>query len=155
MPTGNTQLAQEPYVRDRQDRFLDSYSILGSIRSATEVAGLGRRIVHGWISEDKYGFKERFEESKHNFRESLQDLAVERVKEQGAKDNPVLLITLLNAHWGEKYRPQTSNAQEEAKDVLLEMKKSFQRSLKPTETIIDVTESVEEKVEKILENKKK
>ena len=158
MPKGdykNTILAQEPHLKERQDRFLDSYSVLGSIRSATEVAGIGRRIVHRWKAEDTYGFKERFEESKHNFREMLQDLAVERVREQGAKDNPVLLITLLNAHWGEKYRPQTSNAQEEAKDILIEMKKSFQRSLKPTETIIDVTQSVEEKAEAVLENKKK
>ena len=67
----------------------------------------------------------------------------------------MLLITLLNAHWGEKYRPQPSNAQEEAKDILIEMKKSFQRSLTPTETIIDVTQSVEEKAEAVLENKKK
>ena len=153
MPTGNTQLAQEPYVRDRQDRFLDSYSILGSIRSATEVAGLGRRIVHGWISEDKYGFKERFEEAKHNFREMLQDLAVERVKEQGAKDNPVLLITLLNAHWGEKYRPQVAGTDEAARDLMMEMRKSF-KSINQPNDIIDVEITAEEEVQNLLENKK-
>ena len=140
-------------VKARQDFFMTLYAELGSIRAAVKEMGLNRRTVNRWIKGDVQGFKERFEEAKHNFREMLQDLAVNRVKEQGSKDNPILLITLLNAHWGEKYRPQTVAVDATAKEVLSELRDRF-KVIKKVEETEETTEiSPQEQVENILKGK--
>ena len=137
-------------VKARQDFFMTLYSELGSIRAAAREMGINRKTVNRWIKGDVQGFKERFEESKHNFREMLQDLAVNRVKEQGPKDNPVLLIALLNAHWGEKYRPQAANVDDTAKEVLSEMRDRF-KTIKKVESSEEESDvSPQEQVEDIL-----
>ncbi len=140
-------------VKARQDFFLTLYAELGSIRAAAKEMGLNRRTVNRWVKGNVQGFKERFEESKHNFREMLQDLAVNRVKEQGAKDNPILLITLLNAHWGEKYRPQATNVDDTAKEVLSELRDRFKviKKVEETEETSDI--SPQQQVEDILKGK--
>ena len=140
-------------VKARQDFFMTLYAELGSIRAAVKEMGLNRRTVNRWIKGDVQGFKERFEEAKHNFREMLQDLAVNRVKERGSKDNPILLITLLNAHWGEKYRPQTVAVDDTAKEVLSELRDRF-KVIKKVEETEETTEiSPQEQVENILKGK--
>ena len=106
------------------------------------------------MKDDIQGFKERFEEAKHNFREMLQDLAVNRVKDQGPKDNPILLITLLNAHWADKYRPQTVVVDDTAKEVLGEMRDRF-KAIKKVDSSEEVSEiSPQQQVEDILKGKK-
>ncbi len=140
-------------VKARQDFFMTLYAELGSIRAAVKEMGLNRRTVNRWMKDDVQGFKERFEEAKHNFREMLQDLAVNRVKEQGAKDNPILLITLLNAHWADKYRPQTVAVDDTAKEVLGEMRDRF-KAMKKVDSSEETTEvSPQEQVENILKGK--
>ena len=114
---------------------------------------MGRRQIYTWLSDDLYGFREKFELAKHEFREMLQDLAVNRVIEQKVSDNPTLLIALLNAHWPEKYRPQISDIDETAKATMDEMRKSF-KSINNKDNVIDVEVRPEEEVEKLLENKK-
>jgi len=140
-------------VKARQDFFMTLYAELGSIRAAVKEMGLNRRTVNRWMKDDVQGFKERFEEAKYNFREMLQDLAVNRVKEQGAKDNPILLITLLNAHWADKYRPQTVAVDDTAKEVLSELRNKF-KSIKKVEETEETTEiSPQQQVEDILKGK--
>lgn len=140
-------------VKARQDFFMTLYAELGSIRAAVKEMGLNRRTVNRWMKDDVQGFKERFEEAKYNFREMLQDLAVNRVKEQGAKDNPILLITLLNAHWADKYRPQTVAVDDTAKEVLSELRNKF-KSIKKVEETEETTEiSPQQQVENILKGK--
>tara|TARA_Y100000401_G_scaffold115888_1_gene120443 strand:- start:1328 stop:1804 length:477 start_codon:yes stop_codon:yes gene_type:complete len=141
-------------IKARQDAFLALYAEVGSIRAASKELGVNRRTPMRWIENNVQGFKERFEDAKHNFREMLQDLAVSRVKDQGPKDNPVLLITLLNAHWADKYRPQTTVVDDTAKEVLSEMRKRFKDS-KNTESEDTSTElTAHEQVENILKGKK-
>ena len=140
-------------VKARQDFFMTLYAELGSIRAAFKEMGLNRRTVNRWMKDDVQVLKKRFEEAKHNFREMLQDLAVNRVKEQGAKDNPILLITLLNAHWADKYRPQTVAVDDTAKEVLSELRNKF-KSIKKVEETEETTEiSPQEQVENILKGK--
>ena len=140
-------------VKARQDFFMTLYAELGSIRAAVKEMGLNRRTVNRWMKDDVQGFKERFEEAKHNFREMLQDLAVNRVKDQGPKDNPILLITLLNAHWADKYRPQTVAVDDTAKEVLGEMRDRF-KAMKKVDNSEEVSGvSPEQQVEDILKGK--
>ena len=140
-------------VKARQDLFLSLYSEMGSIRAAAKEMDVSRRAPTRWIKENVQGFKERFEEAKYNFREMLQDLAVNRVKEQSSRDNPVLLIALLNAHWAEKYRPQTIAVDDTAKEVLSEMRDRF-KAMKKVDDSGEVSEvSPEQQVEDILKGK--
>ena len=140
-------------VKARQDLFLSLYSELGSIRAAAKEMNISRRTPTRWIKDDIQGFKERFEEAKFNFREMLQDIAVNRVKEQGSKDNPVLLIALLNAHWAEKYRPQTTSVDDTAKEVLSDLRDRFKviKKVEETEETSDI--SPQQQVEDILKGK--
>ena len=137
----------------RQDIFLSHYSELGSIRAASEASGMSRSTPHQWVKDDKHGFAKRFEDAKHDFREMLQDLAVNRVKDQGPKDNPVLLITLLNAHWAEKYRPKESGVDETAKDTLKVLRETF-KVVRRTEEKEESPRTPEQQVEDILRGKK-
>ena len=140
-------------VKARQDLFLSLYSEMGSIRAAAKEMNISRRTPTRWIKDDIQGFKERFEEAKFNFREMLQDIAVNRVKEQGSKDNPVLLIALLNAHWAEKYRPQTTSVDDTAKEVLSDLRDRF-KVIKKVEETEDTSEvSPQQQVEDILKGK--
>tara|TARA_R100000808_G_scaffold4362_1_gene14445 strand:+ start:416 stop:904 length:489 start_codon:yes stop_codon:yes gene_type:complete len=140
-------------VKARQDLFLSLYSELGSIRAAAKEMNISRRTPTRWIKDDIQGFKERFEEAKFNFREMLQDIAVNRVKEQSSKDNPVLLIALLNAHWAEKYRPQTTSVDDTAKEVLSDLRDRFKviKKVEETEETSDI--SPQQQVEDILKGK--
>ena len=140
-------------VKARQDFFMTLYSELGSIRAAAKEMGINRKTVNRWIKGDVQGFKERFEESKYDFREMLQDLAVNRVKEQSPKDNPVLLIALLNAHWAEKYRPQVTSVDDTAKEVLGEMRDRF-KAMKKVDDSEETSEvTPQQQVEDILKGK--
>ena len=140
-------------VKARQDLFLGLYSEMGSIRAAAKEMNISRRTPTRWIKDDIQGFKERFEEAKFNFREMLQDIAVNRVKEQGSKDNPVLLIALLNAHWAEKYRPQTTSVDDTAKEVLSALRDRFKVIKKVEETEESCEVSPQQQVENILKGK--
>ena len=140
-------------VKARQDFFMTLYAELGSIRAAAKEMGINRKTVNRWIKGDVQGFKERFEESKYDFREMLQDLAVNRVKEQSPKDNPVLLIALLNAHWAEKYRPQVTSVDDTAKEVLGEMRDRF-KAMKKVDDSEETSEiTPQQQVEDILKGK--
>ena len=140
-------------VKARQDLFIGLYSEMGSIRAAAKEMNISRRTPTRWIKDDIQGFKERFEEAKFNFREMLQDIAVNRVKEQSSKDNPVLLIALLNAHWAEKYRPQTTSVDDTAKEVLSDLRDRFKVIKKVEETEETSEVSPQQQVENILKGK--
>ena len=75
-----------------------------------------------WQKTNEFGFIERLEEADLMFCEGLEQLALERVKMQDAKANPVLLITLLNANLPNKYRPTVVMNDDAAKDVLKELR---------------------------------
>ena len=72
-----------------------------------------------WKRDDVLAFMHRFDAAQDEFREMLQDLAVERVRSQDAKANPLLLLALLNAHWPEKYRPNVTVQDDDAVHTML------------------------------------
>ena len=139
-----------------QDAFLTAYAGIGSLRSVCESLGLNRKTVLSWNHSDTYGFKERYVQAKEEFREYLQDLAIRRVRDQKPNDNPVLLITLLNAHWPEKYRRDSNAASGEVKEMMGEWKKWVKENGKKSIKSKEVSEGEEarrnavDEVEKIL-----
>ena len=69
-------------TKARQDKFLAAYGEAGTIRGACTLSEITRSTVADWRQRDVQNFKVRFETSNELFRESLQDLAFERVWQQ-------------------------------------------------------------------------
>ena len=145
--------AREQQVRDNQSSFLKAYAIVGTIRGACSSAGIAnRRTVQRWVEADQYGFRERFEDTKHIFREKLEEIAFQRLEQQKPESNPVLLITMLNAHHPEKYRPQSQPVNEEARTTLLEMRREFARL--PEHTEEETAElTIDQQIDKTIKDK--
>ena len=91
------------------------------------------------------------EEADFEFCENLEQLALERVKMQDAKSNPVLLITLLNANLPMKYRPTVVMADDTAKSVLSELRELAKKSPVQEESVQEQTAL--EQVQDILNEK--
>ena len=126
----------------RQEAFLAAYAECGSIRKAAPAAGTNRDTVRLWQKGDVLQFRQRLENAQHQFREMLQDMAIQRVQDQGATANPLLLITLLNAHWPEKYLPAVAPAGDAAKDVMKEWREHTRKVRQAKEVEASPSESV-------------
>ena len=144
----------------RQSAFIAAYGEVGSLRKAAEAAMVPRGTVLGWVQGNIYGFKAKYETSREIFREHLQDIAVQRTKDQGPKDNPVLLITLLNAHWPEKYRRDGNVVTNEVKEMMGEWKRWVRETKRKTKPSSELAEEQEARqnaineVEQILSRRK-
>ena len=122
-----------------QSKFLKCYKETRSKSVSASYSGVTYRTASKWERDNKFGFAERLEEADFEFCENLEQLALERVKMQDAKSNPVLLITLLNANLPMKYRPTVVMADDTAKSVLSELRQIAKES-----PVSDSQEQVEE-----------
>ena len=111
-----------------QSKFLKCYKETRSKSVSASYSGVTYRTASKWERDNKFGFAERLEEADFEFCENLEQLALERVKMQDAKSNPVLLITLLNANLPMKYRPTVVMADDTAKSVLSELRQIAKES---------------------------
>ena len=147
-------------VLARQDAFLVAYGEAGTLRAACDAAEVGRSTIADWNRSDAHGFKAKYATAKELFREHLQDLAFGRVQQQKPNDNPVLLITLLNAHWPEKYRRDGNTVTDEVKEMMVEWKKWVRESRNTGKNKPAVNEAEEaqrsavDEVEKLLARKR-
>ena len=101
-----------------QTAYLEAYAVKGEGATALKFARVARQTAHHWIQADLYGFRERLEDAKAAFADRLETIAHNRVELQKPNDNPVLLITLLNANRPEKYRPTSQPIDDTVKAVL-------------------------------------
>jgi len=148
------------FVRARQDAFLVAYGECGTVRASCAAADVGRSTVDDWNRSDAHGFRAKYAVAKELYREHIQDIAWERVKVQKPNDNPVLLITLLNAHWPEKYRRDGNTVTDEVKEMMVEWKKWVRESRNTGKNKPAVNEAEEaqrsavDEVEKLLARKR-
>ena len=95
------------------------------------------------------------EDADFAFCEGLEQLALDRVRMQDAKSNPVLLIALLNANLPEKYRPTVVMNDDTAKSVMSELRKLAKETEKAPD--VEIGESTDipaiDQVSKILNEK--
>ena len=134
-------------VLARQKRFLQAYAAHGTIKAACDASKSSRYAVSMWRHHDAEGFKERFRQAEEEFREMIHDIGLDRIKIQKPNDNPVLLITYLNAHWPEKFRRDPYYANNSAKEVMVEWKKWVkEQGKKPTGE--DVTDKEQDTAKK-------
>jgi hypothetical protein len=123
----------------KQSKFLKCYSETRSKSVSATYAGVSQSSISNWIRDNYLEFEERYEEADLAFCEGLEQLALERVRLQDAKSNPVLLIALLNANLPNKYRPTVVMTDETSKSVLSELRKIAK------ETPVVKSKEVEEK----------
>lgn len=112
----------------RQNAFLAAYGLTGSIRKGCEASEVTRGTVRRWRVEDICGFSDRFSDTEDDFRDMLQELAIDKVKNQGPKDNPVLHLAMLNAWWAERYKRTSIVVEESGKEALREFRKFIKES---------------------------
>lgn len=115
---------QEKNTWTRQDRFLRAFAVCRTKSAAARAAGIDRNTVIYWERHDTLGFKERFAHADEVFLNSLEDLALNRVRAQKPGDNPTLLIMLLNGNLPDKYRPNSVIPSETMTETLQAMKQA-------------------------------
>ena len=124
----------------RKKLWLLAFEEHGTIKAACEVAGIARKV---------------YEDMKRSFAESLETIALERVKNPDkGKGSDVLLITLLNSNMPWKYRPQVAMNEDYAKELIFEWRKAAKEMAKeiPKEEVL--SEDVEKTLTDILEKRK-
>ena len=107
-----------------QDRFLIAFSKCRQKATAARAVGIGRSTIYWWEGKDHLGFKDRLKEADEVFLNDLENLALDRVRQQQPGHNPTLLITLLNANLPDKYRPNSVAPSETMTETLQAMKKA-------------------------------
>jgi hypothetical protein len=142
-----------------QEAFLAVYGECGTIRTACKAANVSRATVYRWIDTNAHGFKEKQSAAYEIFKDYLQDLALERIKGQGPKDNPMLLMSYLNAHLPELFKRNATGTDSVAKDIMAELKrwrkdadKDYKEARDAEE--IDAKKNAIDQVEKILSRKR-
>jgi len=101
---------------DDQQAFLGNYATAGTVLAAARAANISRQTFYNWQKRGALAFKERFQDAQGSFRESLEDIMFQRLRDP--KTHPVLLIFALKAHWPEKYRDDATPPDSSARDVL-------------------------------------
>ena len=141
-----------------QDAFIVAYGECGTVRTAAEAAGVARSTIYRWEQDNLYNFKDKKAEAFQVFKEYLQDLALERVKAQSPKDNPVLLLSMMNAFIPEFNRNSKGDVSE-AKELLSELKRwrkesSEVKAIPMDAETVDAKKNAIDEVEKILSKKR-
>jgi len=117
--------------REAQDAFLKAYSKTGTTRAAIAVAKIGRTTVYDWDKGDVQGFKARWEDARHTFREALEEDMYELLQNpQGNRGSDVLRMFALKAVWPDKYRDTVIVTDDTAKDLLAKLRGKGKRDSK-------------------------
>lgn len=107
-----------------QDAYLAAFALSGEVVKSCRAAGVHHSTYYEWLQADAQGFKARIEEATLSFRESLQSRAIARIDDpKGNRGSDVLLMSMLNAWWPEKYRQTVIDTSSVAKDVLAELRR--------------------------------
>jgi len=114
-------------IEDRQGLFLKALGEWGTIHKACRVVGITRHAYRMWVADDP-GFSGRVDSAKVDFGESLEDIALDRIKNPDkGKGSDILLIGLLNANLPHKYRPAAALDHDSAKDLIVEWRKAVKQ----------------------------
>ena len=121
----------------------------GTIRKACEVSGVPRKTYDVWNRDDPE-FSVSADLARRSFAESLEELALERVKNpEKGKGSDVLLLGLLNANMPHKFRPQLALNEDSAKELITEWRKAA-KEVKRDKPAQDEAAVLNEDVEKTL-----
>lgn len=125
-----------------QNRFLRTYAICRTKSTSARLAGVGRSTIYWWEGKDHLGFRDRLREADEAFCDMLENKARDLAMELKAGQNPLILITLLNANLPDKYRPNSVLPSETMTETLQAMKQAVREHKKladgtETETVTE------------------
>jgi len=132
-----------------QHVFLKTFEAAGTNRAAAKSVGITVHAVGIWKREDQLGFNARFNKAVETFADSLEDIAMARIKDPtGNRGSDVLLLAMLNAHKPEKYRTGIVVVDETPKAVAAKLAKMAQedketRDQEPQTTRVDNVTAIE------------
>lgn len=140
-------------AKKKQQAFLVAYEEWGTIRKACEIAGITRAGLWHWQQDPE--FARQADYARQSFAESLEGLALERVRNPDKnRGSDVLLIGLLNANMPQKYRPQFAMSEDSAKELILEWRKAAKEVNKGRVEEEKLPVTVERTLSEILERRK-
>ena len=157
MKHGNNQERKEEADK-RKSQFLEVFEEWGTIRRACDVVGIPRGTYNRWHSEDPE-FSKNVDLSRRMFAESLEEIALDRVRNPDkGRGSDVLLLGLLNANMPQKFRPQLAMNEDSAKELIVEWRKAAKEVKKDGPVEEDGAElpaDVEKTLSEILEKRGK
>ena len=114
----------------RKKKFLESFEVCGTLRGACSITQIHRMTYRRWMVEDAE-FAQEFENRRVAFAESLEELALDRVRNPDKnRGSDLLLIGLLNANMPAQYRPQVAISEDSAKELIIEWRKASREVVK-------------------------
>ena len=139
----------------RKAIFLEAFEEWGTVKKGCEAAGVTREAYSWWHRTDPE-FSKRVDLMRQSFAESLEALALDRVKNPDKnRGSDVLLLGLLNANMPAKYRPSVAMDQDSAKELITEWRKASQSVSKDKSPEAEpLPVSVEDTLTEILTRKK-
>ena len=154
---GRSNAQRKEDAAKRKELFLLAYEEWGTIKKACEVAGIARDTYGTWTQTD-LGFGKKMDMVRQAFAESLETIALERVRNPDkGKGSDVLLLGLLNANMPAKYRPQYAMNEDSAKELIFEWRKAAKEMAKeiPGQKDEVLSSGVEQTLTEILEKRGK
>ena len=145
---------QRSYIR--QERFLEGYAAGGTKAAGVRALLLELepvkdpwQLVKRWVLEDVIGFRDRFDTAQQKYNSLLEDKLHELIDGLKPGQNPLLLITALNANIPEKYRPNVIVVDERPKELLNEVKNLVKAQKKdaPKEEEIQPSNAISQAIE--------
>jgi hypothetical protein len=142
------------HANSRKALFLKAIEEHGTILSACRVTNIPRGTYNTWQQTDP-DFVSALGYSRMSFAESLEDLALSRVRNPDKnRGSDILLIGLLNANMPQKYRPQIAMSEDSAKDLIHEWRKAQQEVKKGTPAeAVEIPADAEKTLAEILEKR--
>ena len=152
---GNSLEREHGSAHSRKVIFLAAYEEWGTVKKGCEAAGVTRHAYGRWTQRDP-DFSKSVDLMKQSFAESLESIALDRVKNPDKnRGSDVLLLGLLNANLPAKFRPSIAVDQDSAKELITEWRKASQAVLasSPKKENQDLPVSVEKTLAEILEKR--
>ena len=124
---------------DAMEMFLAAFEKFGTITRAAETCKIGRQTVYDWIHGDVKGFREKLEEARRGFTQTLENMMLDRLRDPtGNRGSDVLLMFSLNANHPSKYRPNAPPVDDAGKDIIKALRASGIKKLKARETVREI-----------------
>jgi len=111
-----------------QRAFCASFAEHGVPGISAKLAGVSIETIEKWTKGNIEGFKDKYDQAKVDFKESLHRLILERIKLQKPGDNPTLLVNLLAAHIPEMFGRNNNITDSTAVDLMAELKQVFRKA---------------------------
>jgi len=154
LSSGRTPSQRKEDAVKRKAVFLEAFGEWGTIRKGCDAAGIHRNTYLWWLGSDP-DFARSVDLMKQSFAESLEAIALERVKDPDKnRGSDVLLLGLLNANLPTKFRPQFAMSEDSAKDLIIEWRKAARDRVReekvrePEELPVSVERTLTELLEK-------